>query len=195
MPKLQTYRYPKYDPPCVMEDFELDVLDVGRTMWSALVDGHWSVTYFYRSEWCPYCNAYFERLGEAREDCERAGLEWVAISTDDEAASSSTRDRHGLTIPIAYGADLQLGKSLDLFVNPAKHCFEPSFIVCDPQRRVRHVVLVSGPFARPAPLDFIETMYSMAEFDARGEPPGTRWAGTDVDPATWAGRPEGVTGA
>lgn len=141
---------PKLQNGDLFPELDLTVLDRGATKLSDLAKGSWTLVYVYRGEWCPLCQAYFDRVAQARSDIAEVGLQIVAVSADPEEKARATRDQHQLWFPIAYGASLSLATELDLYADRERHHLQPAFFLLDPERRIRHISLQSGPMARPA---------------------------------------------
>ncbi len=141
---------PKLQNGDLFPDIDLSVLDRGPTKLSELAAGSWTLVQFYRGEWCPTCQAYFDRVARARAEITEAGLRIVAISADPEDKARATRDEHKLWFPIAYGAPLSLAADLDIYADREHAFLQPAFFVLDPERRIRHISVQSGGMARPA---------------------------------------------
>lgn len=146
---------PKLQNGDLFPDLELTVLDRGRATLSELSGGSWTLVHVYRGEWCPTCQAYFDRVARARSEIADAGLRIVAISADPEEKARVTRDRHDLWFPIAYGADLSLAKEIDIYADHEHHHLQPAFFLLDPERRIRHISVQSGGMARPPIEEFV----------------------------------------
>ena len=131
-------------------DLSVQVVDGPPSTVAELVEGCWAVVLFYRDEQCPKCQAYFDRVAAVREQVARDSLQVIAISADTESGARATRDQHGLWFPVVHSAPLSWGEDLGLYTNPDRGCFEPGFFVLDPDLRVVHVSVQSGPAARPA---------------------------------------------
>src|SRR5579859_48026 len=81
--------------------------------------GGFSVVLFYRGSWCPYCNAQLRAFERASQELTDAGIRVVALSVDDEEATSALVAKHHLTFPVGYGADAESVAALTgAFVNP-----------------------------------------------------------------------------
>ena len=131
-------------------DLPLRVLDTGDTRLAELTGGRWSVVTFYRDDACPRCQAYMDRVAQSRDDVIASNVQIVAISADTEMGARAVRDQHDLWFPVAHSAPLSVADELGLYTNPGRGCFEPAFFVLDPDGRVRHASIQSGPAARPA---------------------------------------------
>ncbi len=141
---------PKLQNGDLFPDLDLTVLDHGPAKLSELSDGSWTLVHLYRGEWCPTCQAYFDRVARARGEIAEAGLRIVAISADREESARATRNDHDLWFPIAYGASVSLGDELGTYVDRERGHLQPAFFVLDPQRRIRHISVQSSGMARPA---------------------------------------------
>jgi len=146
---------PKLQNGDLFPDLDLTVLDRGTTKLSELSDGSWTLVQVYRGEWCPTCQAYFDRVARARSEIAEAGLRIVAISADPEEKARVTRDQHDLWFPVAYGADLSLATELDIYADCERRHLQPAFFLLDPERRIRHISVQSGGMARPAIEEFV----------------------------------------
>jgi peroxiredoxin len=153
---------PKLQNGDLFPDLELSILDRGRTNLSELSDGSWTLVHTYRGEWCPMCQAYFDRVAQARADIEEAGLRIVAISADPEEKARATRAKHDLWFPIAYGASIALGDELGIYVDHTRGYLQPAFFLLDPARRIQHISVQSGGAARPAIEEFVALVSAYA---------------------------------
>ena len=149
---------PKLQNGDLFPDLDLTVLDRGAAKLSELADGSWTLVHVYRGEWCPTCQAYFDRVAKARGDITDAGLRIVAVSAGTEEQARAARDKHDLWFPIAYGAGLPLAEELDIYADRERHHFQPAFFLLDPERRIRHISVQSGGMARPAIEEFAALM-------------------------------------
>lgn len=141
---------PKLQNGDLFPDIDLSVLDRGPTKLSEIASGSWTLVHVYRGEWCPTCQAYFDRVAGARAEIAEVGLRIVAISADPEEKVRATRDAHALWFPMAYGAPLSLAADLDIYADRDRNFLQPAFFVLDPERRIRHASIQSGGMARPA---------------------------------------------
>ena len=157
---------PKLQNGDLFPDLDLTVLDRGATKLSALASGSWTLVQVYRGEWCPTCQAYFDRVARSRSEIADAGLRIVAISADPEEKARVTRDQHGLWFPIAYGAGLSLAAELDIYADHERKHLQPAFFLLDPERRIRHVSVQSGGMARPPIEEFVALVSAVSRRQA-----------------------------
>lgn len=69
------------------------------------VSGRWATVLVYRGSWCPYCAAQLAGFSRAASSIADADISVVALSVDDEATSSATVDKHGISFPVGHSAD------------------------------------------------------------------------------------------
>jgi peroxiredoxin len=116
--------------------------------------GHHTVVLLYRGSWCPYCNAQLRAFQRAHDRLGELGVRVVALSVDDEVTTRATIDKHGLTFPVAHGADARaLHETLGAFVSGEPPHLESTGFVLDPTGRVVVGVYSSGAIGRLVPDD------------------------------------------
>ena len=112
------------------------------------------VVLFYRGAWCPYCNAQLRAFQRADATLADAGVQVVALSVDDEAATADLITKHGLTFPVGFGADARAVADLTgAFVNPDPVYLQSTGFVLDPAGKVVVSVYSSGAIGRLTPDD------------------------------------------
>jgi peroxiredoxin len=116
--------------------------------------GDFAVVLFYRGSWCPYCNAQLRAFQRASEALGDTGIRVVALSVDDEAATTELIAKHGLTYPVGFGADAPAVAALTgAFVNPDPVYLQSTGFVLDPAGNVVVSVYSSGAIGRLVPDD------------------------------------------
>jgi peroxiredoxin len=107
---------------------------------------------FYRGSWRPYCNARLPVFQRASATLADAGVQVVALSVDDEAATAGLTGEHGLTFPVGFGADAQAVADLTgAFGNPGPVYLQSTGSVLDPAGKVVISVYSSGAIGRLVP--------------------------------------------
>jgi peroxiredoxin len=127
--------------------------------------GGFSVVLFYRGSWCPYCNAQLRAFERASQELTDAGIRVVALSVDDEEATSALVAKHHLTFPVGYGADAESVAALTgAFVNPDPVYLQSTGFVLNPEGTVVVSVYSSGPIGRLVPDDVIGLVRYLREY-------------------------------
>ena len=84
------------------------------------------------------------------------GVQVVALSVDDEAATAGLIAKHSLTFPVGFGADVRAIAGLTgAFVNPDPVYLQATGFVLDPDGRVVVSVYSSGAIGRIVPEDVV----------------------------------------
>ena len=118
--------------------------------------GQFGVVLFYRGAWCPYCNAQLRAFQRASATLADVGVQVVALSVDDEAATAGLIAKHSLTFPVGFGADARAIAGLTgAFVNPDPVYLQATGFVLDPDGRVVVSVYSSGAIGRIVPEDVV----------------------------------------
>jgi len=118
--------------------------------------GEVGVVLFFRGAWCPYCNAQLRAFQRAGESLAEVGAGVVALSVDDEAATTELIAKHGLTFPVGHSADARAIADLTgAFVNPDPVYLQSTGFVLDPAGNVVVSVYSSGAIGRLVPEDVI----------------------------------------
>jgi peroxiredoxin len=116
--------------------------------------GQFGVVLFYRGAWCPYCNAQLRAFQRASATLADVGVQVVALSVDDEAATAGLIAKHSLTFPVGFGADVRAIAGLTgAFVNPDPVYLQSTGFVLDQAGKVVVSVYSSGAIGRLVPDD------------------------------------------
>lgn len=126
--------------------------------------GAYGVVLFYRGSWCPYCNAQLRAYERASQRLVEAGAQVVALSVDDEATTASLVERHGLTMPIGYGADAAaISAATGAFVDIEGGYLQSTGFLLDPSGKVAISVYSSGAIGRLVPEDVVGMLRYLRE--------------------------------
>src|ERR1700678_4416054 len=118
--------------------------------------GGFGVVLFYRGSWCPYCNAQLRAFQRAADSLAEVGVKVVALSVDDEAATSELVAKLGLTFPVGHSADASaVAAATGAFVDPGRGFLQSTGFVLDPGGRVVVSVYSSGAIGRLVPEDVV----------------------------------------
>jgi peroxiredoxin len=66
------------------------------------------VVFFYRGNWCPYCNRYLKKLQDSLELIKGKHAQIVAITPEGDEGIDSTVAKTGATFPIIYDKDMKI---------------------------------------------------------------------------------------
>lgn len=107
---------------------------------------------FYRDSWCPYRNAQLPAFQRASATLAGAGVQVVALSVDDEAATADLTTEHRMTFPVRFGADARAVADLTgAFLNPGPGHLQSTGSVLEPAGKVVVSVWYSGAIGRLVP--------------------------------------------
>jgi peroxiredoxin len=118
--------------------------------------GNFGVVLVYRGSWCPYCNAQLAAFSRVEEDLDAAGIKVVALSVDDEAASTELVNKRRLNFPVAHSADADdVAAALGSYVNDEPHYLQSTGFILAPDGTVLTAVYSSGAIGRLLPDDVL----------------------------------------
>lgn len=118
--------------------------------------GAFGVVLVYRGAWCPYCNAQLSAYRRAAESLGEAGVKVVALSVDDEQASTGLVDKLRLPFPVGHSVDAdQVASQLGSYVNDEPHYLQSTGFVLAPDGTVLTAVYSSGAIGRLLPEDVV----------------------------------------
>jgi peroxiredoxin len=124
----------------------------------------YGIVLFYRGSWCPYCNAQLRAFERASQSLAEAGARVVALSVDDEATTAALVERHGLTMPIGYGADAtSISAATGAFVDSEGGFLQSTGFLLDPSGKVVISVYSSGAIGRLVPEDVVGMLRYLRE--------------------------------
>jgi peroxiredoxin len=129
--------------------------------------GGFGVILFYRGSWCPYCNAQLRAFQRAADSLADVGVKVVALSVDDEAATSELVAKLGLTFRVGHSADAPaVAAATGAFVDPGRGFLQSTGFVLDPGGRVMVSVYSSGAIGRLVADDVVGLVRYMREHAA-----------------------------
>ena len=129
--------------------------------------GAYGVVLLYRGSWCPYCNAQLRAFERASQTLAETGARVVALSVDDEEVTAALVERHGLTMPIGWGADAgALAAATGAFVDGEGGFLQSTGFVLDPSGKVVVSVYSSGAIGRLVPEDVVGMIRYLREHAA-----------------------------
>ena len=118
--------------------------------------GRWQMVVVYRGKHCPLCAKYLARLQELKGDCDAAGIEVVAISTDPRDKAEAQASDQGLSMPVAYDLSIAQARDLGLYISDPRSpqetdrpFAEPGTFVVNPDGRLQIIDISNAPFSRP----------------------------------------------
>ena len=118
------------------------------------VEGSYAVILFYRGAWCPYCKAQLAAFARARASLRSIGIEVVALSADDEAASAALVEKMRLDFPIGFGAKADaIAAATGAYVGECAAYLQSTGFVLDRSGRILTAVYSSGAIGRLMPDD------------------------------------------
>ena len=117
---------------------------------------NFSLVIFYRGLHCPVCKTYLSTLNGLLGKYAGVGVTVVAVSMNDEAAASKTREEWGLDkLRLGYGLDEASAKAWNLYLStamrdtePPVFC-EPGFFLVRPDNRLYMINVANMPWGRP----------------------------------------------
>ena len=156
-------------PGDAFPDLSVPRVGGGRINLPEELAGAYGVVLFYRGSWCPYCNAQLRAFERASQSLAEAGGRVVALSVDGEATTAALIERHGLTMPIGYGADATaISAVTGAFVDSEDGYLQSTGFLLDPSGEVAISVYSSGAIGRLVPEDVVGMLRYL-----RKHPPAT----------------------
>lgn len=118
--------------------------------------GDFGIILFFRGAWCPYCNAQLQSFQRKAAALAELGARLVALSADTEPETTGLIEKHQLTFPVGYGADVRhLAQLTGAFVNDNPSYVQSTGFVLGPDGRVIVSVYSSGAIGRLVPDDVV----------------------------------------
>jgi peroxiredoxin len=128
----------------------------GELVLPDVFDGDFGVVLFYRGSWCPYCNVQLRAFQRAQDRLAEIGAGVVALSVDDEAATTELIAKHGLTFPVGHSADAAaVSAATGAFVDPTGGYLQSTGFVLGADGHVIVSVYSSGAIGRLVPDDVV----------------------------------------
>jgi peroxiredoxin len=132
----------------------------------------------YRGHHCPVCKAYLGELDRLAASYRDAGVDVIAISMNDRATATLSRDEWGLqNIPIGYGLSEGTARAWGLYISKAikeaeaATFAEPGLFLVRPDGRLYLVNISNMPWGRPNLEELVGKVKFAVEKDypARGD--------------------------
>lgn len=121
----------------------------GRISLSDDLAGSYGVVLIYRGSWCPYCNAQLAAFSRATDTLAALDVRVVALSADGEPEATALVDKHAITFPVGYGADVdKLADVTGAYTNDDPHYLQSTGFVLGPDGRILVAVYSSGAIGR-----------------------------------------------
>lgn len=157
------------------------------------LDGEWALSeskaenftmvVFYRGLHCPICSKYIKELDKMVGDFAEAGIEVIAISSDDQARVEQTREDWELeNVTLGYGLSIEQAREWGLHRSSSRgktsigimepdEFSEPGLFIVKPDQTLYWSQISTMPFARPHFREILGGMKFALENDypARGE--------------------------
>jgi len=127
----------------------IDAVGGGTIQLPRDLQGAYGVVLIYRGSWCPYCNAQLSGFARAAEQLAELGIKAVALSVDDEAASTRLVASRRLTFPVGYGANADaVAAATGAYLNHSPRYLQSTGFVLDRSGKVITAVYSSGAIGR-----------------------------------------------
>ncbi len=116
--------------------------------------GSYGVVLLFRGAWCPYCNAQIAAFSRAYEALAKLCVKVVALSADDEIASSALVNKYAVRFPIGHSADVDsVAAVTGAYTSENPKYLQSTGFVLDPAGRVITAVYSSEAIGRLVPED------------------------------------------
>ena len=146
-------------------DLRIPAVGGGILRLPADLAGSYGVILIYRGHWCPFCNEQIAAFAGASEALAQAGIEVVAFSVDDEAATAAFADKHHATFRMGHSADVDAVAAAtgayDMEVPARGHFLESTGFVLAPDGRIVNAVYSSRAIGRLLPDDVVRLVTFM----------------------------------
>jgi peroxiredoxin len=116
--------------------------------------GSYGVVLIYRGSWCPYCNAQLASFQRALDSLTQQNVRVVALSVDDEPASTELVEKHRLQFPVAHSADpAAIAAATGAYLSEDGSYLQSTGFVLAPDGTVLTAVYSSAAIGRLVPAD------------------------------------------
>ena len=130
-------------------DLKINLVGGGSISLPGHLTGSFGVVLIYRGSWCPYCNAQLAAFSRAGDTFAGLGIKVVALSVDDQAASTALVDKLRLGFPVGYGADADnIAAATGAYTNDNPKYLQSTGFVLDPRGKIMTAVYSSGAIGR-----------------------------------------------
>ncbi|TKB53376.1 redoxin domain-containing protein [Ferrimonas aestuarii] len=117
---------------------------------------NWKMVVVYRGGHCPMCTRYLRKIGEAKSDFAKLGVDIVATSADDESQALEHFMQLKVNFPVTYGLTVEMMRELGLYISrplstsETNHFYsEPGVFIINEHNEIQILDISNGPFARP----------------------------------------------
>lgn len=138
---------------------------------------------FYRGLHCPICLKYLTKLESLLQDFTDAGVNVIAVSSDDKDRAEQTADRSGLEkLTLGYGLSVEQAQTWNLHRSAGKgktsidieeptEFNEPGIFLIKPDHTIYWFTISTMPFARPNLKEILGAIKYVVtnDYPARGE--------------------------
>jgi peroxiredoxin len=133
----------------VFPSLEIPAVGGGAIQIPQSLQGEYGVILIYRGGWCPYCQAQLAGFQRASEKLAETGIEFVALSVDDETTTIGTIEKHKLSFRVGHSADAdRVAAVTGAYTNEAPHYLQTTGFLLDPDGRILNAVYSSGAIGR-----------------------------------------------
>jgi len=116
--------------------------------------GSYGVVLLFRGAWCPYCNAQIAAFSRAHEALAKLCVKVIALSADDEIASSALVNKYGVRFPVGHSADVDsVAAVTGAYTSENPKYLQSTGFVLDPVGHVITAVYSSDAIGRLVPED------------------------------------------
>lgn len=122
----------KLTPDAPVPALSLPMVGGGSFTLNGTPPENFTMVIFYRGLHCPVCKSYLETLNGLVEGYRQAGFDLVAVSMNDEATATKTKDEWDIGhVPVAYGLSEEKAREWGLYISKAIKDAEAD-IFCEP---------------------------------------------------------------
>ncbi|WP_040340278.1 peroxiredoxin family protein [Fictibacillus macauensis] len=127
-------------------------------------DNRFHLLVFFRGEWCPVCNEQLQDLQENLHVFKELNTHVMAISTDQPENLQKLKENHHISFPVLHDEKEEALKAFGVYTHEDTlyedhgHHGEPGVFLIDPEKRILHISVQTGPFGRPSAEDLRKTI-------------------------------------
>lgn len=127
--------------------------------------GRCAIVLIYRGHWCPFCNEQIGAFAGASGALSEAGIEVVAFSVDDEAATAAFAAKHDVRFAMGHTVDVDAvvtaTGAYDTTQPPRGRFLESTGFVLAPDGSIDSAVYASRAIGRLLPADAIRLVTAL----------------------------------
>jgi peroxiredoxin len=136
---------------------EMPAVGGGTLVLPEAVRGWFAVILIYRGAWCPFCVAQLAGFAAEKASLEALGVRIVALSVEDERASSELQSQHGLNFLLGHSADAdRVSEATGAFTNDGPKYLQPAAFTLTPHGVVMAAVYSTQAIGRLVAPDLIK---------------------------------------